>query len=112
MGDPYRHYQNKYQLDRAKLMRVAKELQLSEPLQKLVLRREIYAKRVIQPVTLNRRSGVLDQPGRPKTPLNYVAQADPGDYLVQQDGEDVIAPAAIIETMFVEDEPTTVSIGS
>jgi hypothetical protein len=60
VSDSYKHYRNKYQLDRAKLMRVAKGLSLSESLQKLVLRSEIYAKRVTQPVTLLRRSGVLD----------------------------------------------------
>lgn len=88
------------------MRKLARESLQTEALQKLVLRPEVYAKQLSHPVTLLRRTGVLDQPGRPKTPLHYVARADPGDYLVQQDGEDVIVPAALLEAIFAEDEPT------
>jgi hypothetical protein len=107
--DSYKHYSNRYRTQTDKLRKLARECTLTESLQKVVLRSEIYAKRLSQPVTLLRRTGVLNQPGRPKSTLHYIAQADTGDYLAQQDGEDVIVPAALLEAIFAEDEPVTVS---
>jgi hypothetical protein len=109
VADSYKHYRNRYQSDPDKLQELARQFSRSESLQKLILRPEIYAKHLSQPATVPRRSGLLDQPGRPKRNMQYVAQADAGDYLAQLDGEDVIVPAVLFEAILIQDEPAAVT---